>query len=58
MSGLSLAQIRNRLILDARTVLRTHEPGPDGRCRLCRVPGCQPAGDAAAYLEEIDRERR
>ncbi|WP_405095105.1 hypothetical protein [Micromonospora sp. NBC_01412] len=34
---LSLAQIRNRLILTARWVLRDHQPGPDGRCPICRA---------------------
>ncbi|MDI5936672.1 MULTISPECIES: hypothetical protein [unclassified Micromonospora] len=38
---LSLAQIRNRLILTARAVLRDHRAGPDGRCRVCRTPECQ-----------------
>ncbi|WP_433688645.1 hypothetical protein ACQP0I_10560 [Micromonospora carbonacea] len=43
---LSLAQIRNRLILTARWVLREHRPGPDGRCPICRTAGC-PAPTAA-----------
>ncbi|WP_431886780.1 hypothetical protein [Micromonospora wenchangensis] len=38
---LSLAQIRNRLILTARAVLRAHRPDPDGRCRVCRVVDCR-----------------
>ncbi|MFF3853489.1 hypothetical protein [Micromonospora sp. NPDC002575] len=40
---LSLAQIRNRLILTARAVLRAHRAGPDGRCRVCRAPECRVA---------------
>ncbi|WP_405101754.1 hypothetical protein [Micromonospora sp. NBC_01412] len=43
---LSLAQIRNRLILTARAVLRDHRTGPDGRCRVCRRPHC-PVSTAA-----------
>ncbi|MGX4657757.1 hypothetical protein ACWCHM_29155 [Micromonospora sp. SCSIO 07396] len=34
---LSLAQIRNRLVLTARA----HRADPDGRCRLCRVADCR-----------------
>ncbi|MFV2102279.1 hypothetical protein [Micromonospora sp. LOL_024] len=37
---LSLAQIRNRLLLTARAVLRDHRTGPDGRCRVCRTWDC------------------
>jgi hypothetical protein len=47
---LSLAQIRNRLVLTARTVLRQHRPGPDGACRVCRVPECPVATAARALL--------
>ncbi|MFI1196970.1 hypothetical protein ACH4T9_27435 [Micromonospora sp. NPDC020750] len=43
---LSLAQIRNRLILTARAVLRDHRTGPDGHCRVCRRPHC-PVSTAA-----------
>ncbi|WDZ86259.1 hypothetical protein [Micromonospora cathayae] len=46
---LSLAQIRNRLILTARTVLRQHRPGPDGHCPTCRTPACR-VGTAARDL--------
>ncbi|MFI9643331.1 hypothetical protein ACIG87_25320 [Micromonospora sp. NPDC051925] len=37
---LSLAQIRNRLTLTARTILREHRPGRDGRCPVCRAAYC------------------
>ncbi|RFS47475.1 hypothetical protein D0Q02_05640 [Micromonospora craniellae] len=37
---LSLAQIRNRLILAARWVLRDHRPGPDGFRPICRAADC------------------
>ncbi|MEU7980032.1 hypothetical protein AB0B63_16030 [Micromonospora sp. NPDC049081] len=40
---LSLAQIRNRLVLTARAVLRAHRTDPDGRCLLCRTAGCRVA---------------
>jgi hypothetical protein len=43
---LSLAQIRNRLILTARAVLRAHETGPDGHCRVCRIEDCRVASAA------------
>ncbi|MFI7432433.1 hypothetical protein [Micromonospora haikouensis] len=46
---LSLAQIRNRLILTARWVLRDHQPEPDGRCPTCRTAGC-PVATAARDL--------
>lgn len=48
---LSLAQIRNRLILTARAVLRDHQTGPDGRCRVCRTPQC-PVSTAARNVIE------
>ncbi len=47
---LSLARIRNRLILAARWVLREHRPGPDGRCPVCRTAGCPPATVARDVL--------
>ncbi|SCF11826.1 hypothetical protein GA0070558_12982 [Micromonospora haikouensis] len=47
---LSLAQIRNRLILTARWVLREHRPGPDGRCPICRTAACPPATAARDAL--------
>ncbi|WP_431905819.1 hypothetical protein [Micromonospora carbonacea] len=47
---LSLAQIRNRLILTARWVLRDHRPGPDGRCPVCRTAGCPAAAAARDVL--------
>ncbi|MFC8849204.1 MULTISPECIES: hypothetical protein [unclassified Micromonospora] len=47
---LSLAQIRNRLILTARWALREHQPGPDGRCPTCRTAGCPVATAARDVL--------
>ncbi|MGC4807265.1 hypothetical protein [Micromonospora sp. DT233] len=52
---LSLAQIRNRLALAARTVLRRHAPGRDGRCPVCRVPCCPAARTAEDLLAAIRR---
>ncbi len=48
---LSLAQIRNRLVLTARAVLRDHRAGPDGRCRVCRVPACRVATAARNVID-------
>ncbi|MBO4159352.1 hypothetical protein [Micromonospora antibiotica] len=47
---LSLAQIRNRLILTARAVLRAHRPDPDGCCRVCRVADCRVSAAARDVL--------
>ncbi|BCL17568.1 hypothetical protein GCM10017556_53070 [Micromonospora sagamiensis] len=47
---LSLAQIRNRLILTARAILRDHRPGPDGRCPICRTTDCPVATAARNVL--------
>ncbi|MFI2667499.1 hypothetical protein [Micromonospora carbonacea] len=47
---LSLAQIRNRLILTARWVLRDHQPAPDGRCPACRTADCPVAVAARDVL--------
>ncbi|WBB77747.1 hypothetical protein O7606_15870 [Micromonospora sp. WMMD882] len=47
---LSLAQIRNRMILTARTVLRQHRPDQHGDCRLCRTRDCRVASAARAVL--------
>ncbi|MFC8848214.1 MULTISPECIES: hypothetical protein [unclassified Micromonospora] len=47
---LSLAQIRNRLVLTARWVLRDHRPGSDGRCPTCRTPDCAVAAAALDVL--------
>ncbi|MFI6159837.1 hypothetical protein [Micromonospora haikouensis] len=47
---LSLAQIRNRLILTARWILREHRPAPDGRCPICRTVGCPAAAAARDVL--------
>ena len=51
---LSLAQIRNRLILTARTILRHHRPGPDGRCPICRTAGCPVATAARTVLRTAE----
>ncbi|OZV83051.1 hypothetical protein CA850_05965 [Micromonospora echinospora] len=51
---LSLAQIRNRLILTARMVLRQHRRGPDGRCPICRTPDCQVATAARDVLRAAE----
>ncbi|MEV4767866.1 hypothetical protein [Micromonospora humida] len=47
---LSLAQIRNRLVLTARAVLRAHRSGPDGHCQVCRVAGCRVSAAARDVL--------
>ncbi|WP_431976877.1 hypothetical protein [Micromonospora haikouensis] len=47
---LSLAQIRNRLVLTARWVLRDHQPALDGRCPTCRTAGCPVAAAARDVL--------
>ncbi|WP_405110020.1 hypothetical protein OG559_29640 [Micromonospora sp. NBC_01405] len=51
---LSLAQIHNRLILTARWVLRDHQPGPDGRCPICRAAACQVAAAARDVLRAAE----
>jgi hypothetical protein len=43
-------QIRNRLILVARTIVREHA-SIDGSCAVCRVAGCLAVQAAVAYLE-------
>ncbi|MEU1884454.1 hypothetical protein ABZ491_03100 [Micromonospora rifamycinica] len=48
---LSLTQIRNRLILTARAVLRDHRPGPDGHCRICRILDCRLSTAARDVLD-------
>ncbi|SCL26632.1 hypothetical protein [Micromonospora inyonensis] len=48
--ALSPAQLRNRLVLTARRILRDHRPGPDGRCPVCRIPDCPPATAARDHL--------
>ncbi|MEU6019994.1 hypothetical protein [Micromonospora sp. NPDC047134] len=50
---LTLAQILNRLTLTARWTVRDHQPGPDGRCPLCRVPDCAVAAAARDVLTTI-----
>ncbi|WP_405111887.1 hypothetical protein OG559_02465 [Micromonospora sp. NBC_01405] len=52
---LSLAQIRNRLILTARAILRDHRPGPDGRCPICRIPECAVATAARNVLAAAEK---
>ncbi|WP_229399185.1 hypothetical protein [Micromonospora okii] len=51
---LSLAQIRNRLILTARAILRDHETGPDGRCRVCRIADCRVATAARDVIRAAE----
>ncbi|MFI7437365.1 hypothetical protein [Micromonospora haikouensis] len=51
---LSLAQIRNRLILTARAVLRDHRAGPDGRCRVCRILECRVATAARNVIDAAE----
>ncbi|MDG4768583.1 hypothetical protein O7632_31495 [Solwaraspora sp. WMMD406] len=53
---LSPAQVRNRLILSARWILRDHQPDDDGRCPVCRVPDCRPAATARDFLASTDTE--
>ncbi|MGC4814066.1 hypothetical protein ACLQ29_26335 [Micromonospora sp. DT228] len=48
---LPLAQIRNRLTLTARAVLRAHRAGPDGHCRVCRIPDCRLSTAARNVIE-------
>ncbi|OZV76719.1 hypothetical protein CA850_26220 [Micromonospora echinospora] len=55
---LSLAQIRNRLILTARAVLRQHRPGPDGRCPMCRTPDCPVATAARDVLRTAEEAQQ
>ena len=50
---LSAAQVRNRLTLSARMILRDHDLRADGRCRICRIADCQARTDAEAYLAEV-----
>ncbi|MGW1059500.1 hypothetical protein [Micromonospora rubida] len=51
---LSLTQIRNRLILTARAILRDHRTGPDGRCPACRTPDCPVAAAARNVLNAAE----
>ncbi|OZV84522.1 hypothetical protein CA850_01325 [Micromonospora echinospora] len=51
---LSLAQIRNRLILTARAILRDHRPGLDSRCPICRTAGCSVATAAREVLRAAE----
>ncbi|MGC4803503.1 hypothetical protein [Micromonospora sp. DT233] len=55
---LSLAQIRNRLVLTARTILRRHLPGSDGRCLACRIPDCRIAIAARDVLDSAEKVRQ
>ncbi|MFI2661803.1 hypothetical protein [Micromonospora carbonacea] len=51
---LSLAQIRNRLALTARQILRDHQPGTDGRCPVCRTSGCTVAAAARNVIDTAE----
>ncbi|WP_433345307.1 hypothetical protein [Micromonospora sp. CA-111912] len=51
---MSLAQIRNRLILTARAILRDHRPGPDGCCPICRTLDCPVATSARNVLHTAE----
>ncbi|MEU3456140.1 hypothetical protein ABZ671_21475 [Micromonospora sp. NPDC006766] len=55
---LSLAQIRNRLALTARAILRDHEPGPDGHCPICRTPSCPLSTAAHSVLRAAEKLRQ
>ncbi|WP_320065747.1 hypothetical protein [Micromonospora sp. RTGN7] len=55
---LSLAQIRNRLILTARTILRDHRTGPDDRCRVCRIQHCRVATAARNVIDAAELASR
>jgi hypothetical protein len=55
---LPLAQIRNRLVLTARTILRNHHPGPDGRCPVCRIPDCPVATAARDVIATAGKVRQ
>ncbi|MEU5945158.1 hypothetical protein ABZ793_06295 [Micromonospora sp. NPDC047465] len=60
MSGLSLAQIRNRLILDARVIITDHWPRAGVRdwCPICHHTWpCEPTQVAYAYLTLVGRGR-
>lgn len=60
MSGLSPAQIRNRMILSARVIITDHWPRPGKRdwCPICHCKWmCQATLDAYAYLREVDQHR-
>ncbi|MER5703633.1 hypothetical protein ABT023_17065 [Micromonospora sp. NPDC002296] len=52
---LSLTQIRNRLVLTARAILRDHRSGPDGRCPVCRTPDCPVATAARNVLDAAEK---
>ncbi|MFF3864205.1 hypothetical protein [Micromonospora sp. NPDC001898] len=55
---LSLTQIRNRLILTARAILRDHQPGPGGRCSACRTPDCPVATAARNVLDAAEKAQQ
>lgn len=58
--GLSLEQIRNRLILSARVIITDHWPRADRRdfCPICRCDWmCAPTVTAYAYLRLVGRGR-
>lgn len=49
---LSHAQVRNRLILSARMIVRDHWPVGDG-CPVCKVANCWPLRVGCAYLDAV-----
>ncbi|MEV6802738.1 hypothetical protein AB0M91_31015 [Micromonospora rifamycinica] len=55
---LSLAQIRNRLILTARAILHDHRPGPDGRCPVCRIANCRMSTAARDVLRTAEEAQQ
>ncbi|MGC4804557.1 hypothetical protein [Micromonospora sp. DT233] len=55
---LSVEQARNRLILNARRTVADHAPAGDGRCRICRVPGCEARRAAQEYLDSVGDQGR
>lgn len=55
---LSLAQIRNRLILTARAILHDHRPGPDGCCPVCRIADCRISTAARDVLRTAEEAQQ
>ncbi|SBT63905.1 hypothetical protein GA0070622_0873 [Micromonospora sediminicola] len=58
--SLSVEQIRNRLVLDARVIITDHwpRPGKADWCPICRWQWpCEPTQVAYAYLSLVGRGR-